>query len=96
MKEFTFIGMDGTVDQNLNLAIKLGKKVTKNNKPLKYKELMKQGDIIGVPNELARVQAYTRKSKAQKKSKKIKKLRKTKKERNKKCLHQVTHSIMQG
>ena len=43
-----------------------------------------------------RVQAYTRKSKAQKKSKKIKKLRKTKKERNKKCLHQVTHSIMQG
>ena len=53
MKEFTFIGIDGTVDQNLNLAIKLGKKVTKNNKPLKYKELMKQGDVIGVPNELA-------------------------------------------
>lgn len=53
MNEFTFIGIDGTVDQNLNLAIKLGKKVTKNNKPLKYKELMKQGDIIGVPNELA-------------------------------------------
>lgn len=53
MNKFKYIGMDGCVDQNLNSAILDGKEILKDDKPLQFKELMNNGCIISVPDELA-------------------------------------------
>ena len=53
MNDFKYIGMDGCVDQNLNSAILDGKEILKDGEPLKFKELMVNGCIISVPDELA-------------------------------------------
>lgn len=52
MNDFKYIGMNGCVDQNLNSAILDGKEILKDGKPLRFKELMSNGCIISVPDEL--------------------------------------------